>query len=157
MTKQNKCAQKEGRWTHAFPCTCAGGYQPTHECNVVPAEMHTQMMNERDARLRGRDVEIADLKRLLSEKLVPQPVREGWWLAPVFLMMAFGLGFFLAWSFFRYYPAASKGTVDATPEVNILAMEQNYVKLESDLWKSIRERDHWLRNDQAAYRVSGLR
>ena len=99
-----------------------------HPCNTVPAEMHTQMMNERDARLRGRDVEIADLKRLLSEKLVPQPAREGEWSALFYLMMAFGLGFFLAWSFFRYYPAAPKGRGDEA---------------------------HWLRNDRAAYRALG--
>lgn len=144
--KPKKCGLVNGKWTHGSdPCKCVGGMQIEHHCNVVPAEMHTQMMNERDERIRELSGKLAEasFKPIIHQPVTidePQPAREGWnWANVIAGSIASFVVTVIVWTWLSH-PVAPKGTGDSVDWQAFSVSLSN-------------ERDHWLRNSQAAWQA----
>jgi hypothetical protein len=139
--------------------------------NVVPAELYERVCNQKDDLLRERDKKIAELTNranLLESELctsgipphpkldhAPQPAREGWyWPVPaVILSGVIGviLGFCIRGAFI--HPAAPKGTGDVTYGFQGGAVSGREQALSEENYGLRLERNHWLKNDRAAWRA----
>jgi hypothetical protein len=97
-----------------------------HPCNTVPAEMHTQMINERDKKIAELQSRIGDPMCIChnppvptSEHVMPDephPTREGWKVRMGWFLFLLGSWLVLIWGYWispHIHFASPKGTGDA--------------------------------------------